>query len=110
MYSPRWLFLYPGAGPGRARAARVRPRRCPALGIGGVHFDAHTLLFASLAILLGYQSIVFAIFAKTFAMAEGLLPPNQRMEAFFRIVTLERGLTASVVDAGGRGRAARAGA
>ena len=69
----------------------------PGATIRGIHFDAHTLLFSSLAILLGYQSIVFAIFAKTFAIAEGLLPPNARMNAFYRVVTLERGLIAGVL-------------
>jgi len=33
----------------------------PGVTIGGVNFDAHTLLFSSLSILLGYESIVFAI-------------------------------------------------
>jgi len=93
MYSPRWLFLYPGmclvllglCGYGIAM---------PRLAIRGVTFDAHTLLFSSLFILLGYQSILFAIFTKTFAISEGLLPPNRRMEKFFKVVNLERGLIA----------------
>ena len=51
----------------------------PGVAIGGVTFDAHTLLFASLAILCGYQSILFAIFAKTFAISEGLMPEDARM-------------------------------
>jgi glycosyltransferase involved in cell wall biosynthesis len=92
-YSPRWLFLYPGLllivlglfGYGLA---------LPGVTIRGVTFDAHTLLFASLAILLGFQSIYFAICAKTFAIGEGLLPENERMDRFFRIVNLERGLMA----------------
>ena len=64
----------------------------PGVAIGGVTFDAHTLLFASLAILCGYQSVLFAIFSKTFAISEGLLPENPRMTRFFQMVTLERGL------------------
>jgi hypothetical protein len=58
----------------------------------GVTFDAHTLLICSLFILLGYQSIVFAIFAKTFAIGQGLLPPDRRMDRFYEVVNLERGL------------------
>ena len=91
MYSPRWLFLRPGALLvllglfGYALAM-------PGVTIGGVNFDAHTLLFSSLSILLGCQSIVFAVFAKTFAVSEGLLPQNERMNSLYRIVTLERGL------------------
>ena len=64
----------------------------PGMTVGGVTFDAHTLLFASLAILCGYQSTLFAIFAKTFAITEGLLPEDPKLNRFFQIVNLERGL------------------
>ena len=95
MYSPRWLFLYPGSFVillglfGYALAL-------PGVTAIGVTFDAHTLLFSSLFILLGYQSILFAVFAKTFAISEGLLPENRRMTRFYEIVNLERVLLAAV--------------
>ena len=91
IYSPRWLFYLPGVFLivlGLAGYAIAMP----GVTIRGVTFDAHTLLFASLAILCGYQSVLFAIFSKTFAISEGLLPENPRMTRFFQIVTLERGL------------------
>jgi glycosyltransferase involved in cell wall biosynthesis len=91
MYCPRWLFLIPGflllaaglTGYGIAM---------PGLTLLGATFDAHTLLFASLAVLLGYQSVFFALFTKTFAISEGLLPEDPRLTRLFRVVTLERGL------------------
>jgi hypothetical protein len=64
----------------------------PSLTISGVNFDAHTLLFASLAILCGYQSILFAVFTKVFAISEGLLPEDPRVTRFFQLFPLERGL------------------
>jgi glycosyltransferase involved in cell wall biosynthesis len=91
MYSPRWLFLYPGVSLiilgliGYALAL-------PGVNALGVTFDAHTLLFSSLFVLLGYQSILFAVFAKTFAISEGLLPENRRMTRFYQVVNLEKGL------------------
>ena len=91
IYSPRWLFYLPGillvllGLLGYALAM-------PGVTIRGVTFDAHTLLFASLAILSGYQSILFAIFSKTFAITEGLLPEDPRLTRFFQLVNLERGL------------------
>ena len=96
MYCPRWLFLVPGlllilvgvVGYGLA---------LPGVTIGAVTFDAHTLLFASLAILCGYQSVLFHIFAKTFAITEGLHPGSPRMTRFYQLVNLERGLIASGV-------------
>jgi glycosyltransferase involved in cell wall biosynthesis len=95
LYSPRWLFLMPGLLMilvgllGYAVAM-------PGLKIGGLKFDAHTLLFASVAILCGYQSVVFAIFTKVFAIAEHLVPQTPRMERLFKVFTLERGLLAGV--------------
>ncbi len=94
--SPRWLFLVPGIMlvllgiTGYAIAM-------PGITLSGVTFDAHTLLFASLAILCGYQSIVFAILTKTFAISEGLLPEDPRMNRFFKVVNLERGLIFSSI-------------
>ncbi len=96
MYSPRWLFLIPGTALillgllGYAVAM-------PGLVVMGLAFDAHTLLFASLAILCGYQSILFAIFTKTFAITEGLIPEDPRMDRFFQLVNLERGLTVGLL-------------
>ncbi len=101
MYSPRWLFLVPGlvlilvGVLGYALAL-------PGLTLGGVTLDVHTLLFASLFLLMGYQSLQFSILTKTFAIAEGLLPPDPRLERFYRVVPLERGLfLAAVAGLGG---------
>ena len=96
MCSPRWLFLVPGIVLillGIAGYAIAMP----GLTLGAVTFDAHTLLFASLAILCGYQSILFAILTKTFAINEGLLPEDPRMNRFFKLVNLERGLITSSI-------------
>jgi uncharacterized membrane protein (UPF0182 family) len=62
--------------------------------IGGVAFDVTTLLFAAMAILVGFQSVVFAMFTKVFAISEGLLPEDTRLSRVFRYVTLEAGLLA----------------
>lgn len=99
MYSPRWLFLYPGIF-GILLGVLGYSVALPGITAIGVTFDAHTLLFSSLFILLGYQSILFAIFAKTFAISEGLLPPNDRMTRFYEIVNLERGLIAAILTLG----------
>lgn len=94
MYSPRWLFLLPGAGlllAGLIGYALALPRW------PGVRFDVNTLLFSSLAILAGYQSVQFAVFTKTFAISEGLLPLDERMQRLFARIDLERGLIAGAL-------------
>jgi hypothetical protein len=96
MCSPRWLYFLPGLfcvllGLGGYALA------LPAVKFGAVTFDAHTLLFASLAILCGYQAVLFGVFATTFAMAEHLLPEDPVMMRLFQIINLERGLLVSAV-------------
>lgn len=95
MYTPRWLFLVPGLMfilLGLLGYAIAMPR----LTLWGMTFDAHTLLFASMAIMCGYQSILFAIFSKTFAISEGLMPPDPKMDRLYRIINLERGLLLAI--------------
>jgi glycosyltransferase involved in cell wall biosynthesis len=92
MYSPRWLFLNPGAYMillGLAGCAWLLPGPRVFHGIG---FDVHTLLYAFVSVLLGFQLVSFALFTKMFAISEGLLPEDPRLDRVFRYVTLETGL------------------
>jgi glycosyltransferase involved in cell wall biosynthesis len=88
LYSPRWLFLYPGLLLmllGLMFGLWLLP------GARGI-FDIHTLLFAATAILVGFQAVAFAIFTKVFAISEGLLPEDRRLNRIFRYINLEVGL------------------
>lgn len=92
LYSPRWLFLYPGLalillGTLAGLWLLPFPRT-----VGSVTFDVHTLLYAAVAVLLGFQAIAFAVFTKVFAVSEGLHPPDPLLDRLFRYVTLEVGL------------------
>jgi glycosyltransferase involved in cell wall biosynthesis len=88
---PRWLFLIPGiilimlGIVGYALAL-------PAVRVSGVTFDAHTLLFGSLAILCGFQSLFFGVFAKALAIHEGVLPEEPGLRRILQVLKLERGL------------------
>jgi glycosyltransferase involved in cell wall biosynthesis len=92
LFSPRWLFLYPGAalfavGLLSGAALEIGPVK-----IGPFGFDISTLLLAGFCCLIGYQLVVFAVFTKVFAMREGFHPPNASYAAMFRYVRLETGL------------------
>ena len=92
MYSPRWLFLYPGFAMiliGLAGCGWLLPK--PGV-VGNIGFDIHTLLYAFVAIELGAQFVAFAIFTKVFAISVGLLPEDLRLNRVLRHVTLESGL------------------
>ena len=97
LYSPRWLFLYPGAAlmlVGTIVGLWLLPSE---RALGPVRLDIHTLVYASAAVVLGYQSVIFALFTKTFAISEGLLPEDPRMTRLYRYVTLETGIVAGIV-------------
>jgi glycosyltransferase involved in cell wall biosynthesis len=92
LYSPRWLFLYPSlflvlVGLGLGVWIIPGPRT-----IGRVTLDVHTLLYAVLTILLGFQGVTFSVFSKIFAVSEGLLPEDSRSATVCRFFNLEMGL------------------
>jgi hypothetical protein len=97
LYSPRWLFLYPGialmsAGLAVGLWLLPGPRT-----VGGVSFDLQTLLYSGIAIILGYQAVVFAVFTKVYAISSGLLPRDKRIDRLLKHVTLEAGLVAGAI-------------
>lgn len=101
LYSPRWLFLYPGLllmACGLLVGAWLLPGDQT---IGTVTLGVHTLLYASLAIIIGFQSVIFAVFTKVFAITAGLLPEDPWLEKAFHVLTLEVGLLIGTLLVGG---------
>ena len=97
LYSPRWLFLYPGAalmllGLTASVLLLTGPKR-----IGHVGFDIQSLLVTAVMIVVGYQSVIFSFLTRIFAISEGLLPPDERLDRTFRYVNLELGLLVGAV-------------
>ena len=94
LFSPRWLFLYPGLllmllGALVSGSLLLGPRV-----VDGITFDIHTFLYAAMAIIIGYQTVIFAVFTKVFAITEGLLPNDPRLTTLFRYIQLETGIIA----------------
>jgi hypothetical protein len=54
-------------------------------------------LYAVLAVLVGFQAVLFALFTKVFAITEGLLPEDPRLNKLFKVLTLETGLAAGIL-------------
>jgi glycosyltransferase involved in cell wall biosynthesis len=97
LYSPRWLFLYPGVLLMIVGALFLLWLLPGERAVGSVRLDVHTLVYAAAAVVLGYQSVIFAVFTKTFAISEGLLPEDPRLTRLYRYVTLETGIVAGIV-------------
>jgi hypothetical protein len=103
MFSPRWLFLYPGLvlmALGAIGAAVLFPG--PLRVSDGFELDDHTFLVAAIAILVGVQAVGFGVIARHFAAASALLPHSRPLAALLSAVPLERGLMIAlgVVGAG----------
>jgi glycosyltransferase involved in cell wall biosynthesis len=96
MYSPRWLFLIPGLLLMLIGAAGLvwigsAPRR-----VGGSVLDIHTMLYAAMMLIVGFQAAFFSICTKMFAIGEGLLPEDPRLNTLFKYITLETGIIGGV--------------
>lgn len=92
LFSPRWLFWYPGIilmTLGLILGAVLLQGPLP---LGRVTLDVHTLLFAAVAVLIGFQAVSFAALSKFFAIRAGLRQPETGFDDWFRHITLESGL------------------
>lgn len=97
LYSPQWIFLYPGllfliVGLLLMARLAVGP-----LYVGAVGFDVHTMLYAAMAVLLGYQGVLFWAFSAIFAHVERLRPNGAVLGALVRTFSVESGLIAGLV-------------
>src|ERR1700730_15040808 len=97
MFSPRWLFLYPGLALivlGSIGTALLFFGRIMITAQFGL--DEHTFLVSAIGILVGVQVVGFGVIARHFAAANGLLPRSRPLAGFLSAVTLERGLMVSL--------------
>jgi glycosyltransferase involved in cell wall biosynthesis len=92
LYSPRWLFLIPGLilmsiGLLGGIALAAGPVR-----VGEIAFDVDTLVGAAAMLVIGFQAVLFALLTKVYAMEEGFLPHDRRVQRLIDSWSLERGL------------------
>ena len=97
LFSPRWLFFYPGCSVFLTGIAAMlwllpKPR-----SIGPVGFDIHTLFYASLAVVVGFQCMMFWMFARIYGAREGIVPSDRSFESVIGLFTLETGLVCAAV-------------
>lgn len=97
LYSPSWLFLYPGfflmiTGLITSILLLFNP-----LNIKDIIFDIHTLMYTSSLVLIGFQFLVFYALTKIFAIENGLLPKSKRYSKIFKYLNLEKGLIVGVL-------------
>jgi Glycosyl transferase family 2 len=92
LYSPSWLFMFPGAfllALGVCGQLALMPGM---LVYGNVGLDVHTMLLCAGASIVGLQLVLFGLLAKVFAVEQGILPRSKAAEAFMDVVPVEAGL------------------
>jgi glycosyltransferase involved in cell wall biosynthesis len=95
LYSPRWLFLYPGLAVLLAGLGFFIRLLFGSIRLGPVRLDVDTLRYASAMILIGFQSVLFWVYAQAFAVTEGLRwAEDTWLSRIGRHLTLETGLVA----------------
>jgi len=99
LYSPRWLFLYPGLcalalGSGLGAWLLSAPQ-----ALGTQQLDVYTLLYSAVAVGIGFQLVVSFLFSKMLAVISGLHPPSRSAERAVNAVQLEQGLVAGALVA-----------
>lgn len=100
MYSPRWLFFYPGLACTVVGLFLVLALlRGPIELLPGIVFDVHSIILGCLLILVGTQAISFALLARRYAASRGMLP---RRKAWLpEAMSLEAILSIALVLASG---------
>ena len=97
LFSPNWLFLYPGfvlmAVSFVLGGLLVRGP----LTIAGHELDVNTLIYCAFFLLIGFQSVMFALLSRIYAVQESLYPTTESYKKLFRYITLESGLVAGLV-------------
>jgi hypothetical protein len=91
LFSPRWLFLIPGASVFLiSMLAYLLLLRGP-VWIGNIGFDVHTLFFAEAGVVLGFLAVAQGIVIRMFGIREGLLQEHSLLEKLRASPILEVG-------------------
>jgi len=97
LFSPQWLFWAPGITLfllGLIGFVLIIPGP---LEIMGIYLDVQTMLIGGIAMLIGWQLIVFSLFTTFFANSEKLLPEVPLLAKLGRIVSIRTGFWAGAL-------------
>ena len=97
LYSPRYLFLYPGFGMFGVGLALTIALVIGRIHVFGVNLDVGALVYAAALTVVGFQAVTFALFTKIYAVAKGFLPSDNRVDRLGARFKLERGLLIGVL-------------
>ncbi len=97
MYSPKWLFLFPGI-----ILMLMGLIGTIAFIFGDVHISSVVLsinsrLYFGAMFVVGFQIIIFSLFAKVYAINSGMHPKGDKFTNILQKITLEKGLVLGII-------------
>ncbi|MDQ7878780.1 glycosyltransferase family 2 protein [Microbacterium sp. QXD-8] len=97
IFSPRWLFLIPGATAFFLGLLGTIFLAIGPIEIGGLGLDTISQVYLAALCVVGYQSVIFAILTKIYAQHEGFrIPRSRNFERLERRISLESGALAGL--------------
>jgi hypothetical protein len=94
LFSPNWLFLYPGIVMMLAGLAVGGLLLGQPIYINSIRLGLDTLVYCCTFVIAGFQAILFSMLSRMYAIHEGLYPQTARDHVYGRLINLERGLVA----------------
>ena len=97
LFSPNWLFLYPGLSLMFICALLGGLLVAGPVAIGAHTLNVNTLIYCAFFLLIGFQSVMFSLLSRIYAVQENLYPITDTYRRMFRHITLESGLLVGMV-------------
>ena len=92
LFSPNWLFLYPGLALMMVCAGLGGMLVAGPVAVGAHTLNVNTLIYCAFFLLIGFQSVMFSLLSRIYAVQENLYPMTEMYRRIFRHITLEAGL------------------
>jgi len=92
LFSPRWLFLWPGLALFVLGLIGMFLMSGGPLALGHIYAERNSMLVSGMLMLVGYQAVFFGLFTKIYSQMIGLRPEDTRLEHWFKLFSLEKGI------------------
>jgi hypothetical protein len=97
LFSPRWLFFYPGLLAMGIGLFLFAPLACGPVWLGGLKLNNGTLCVAGMMINIGLQLFGFGLLGKAHCIAKGLLPETASWRKSVQFFSLEKGIIIGLI-------------
>lgn len=92
LYSPNWLFLYPGLFFFLLGAICMTCLFITPISVGGISFEITTMFYCTMLTILGLSTAMFALYTKIYAAQIGQIPRSSQISNFFEKITYDYGI------------------